>query len=105
MKCVICGEKTDERILCSKHTGVDACLETMAIHTCGSFKQKAGEMEGTCENYLLCAPIKSALKHEMLVTHGLGHVICPRASTNLSKIIYSDTTEDQIKNNYPECLG
>lgn len=104
MKCLICGERTDKSILCGKHTGVDACLKTMTVHACNSFKQKVGEMDGTCENYLLCAPIKSALKHEMLVTRDLGHVVCPHASTNLSKIIYSDVTEEQIKGNYRECL-
>ena len=104
MKCLICKEKTDSKILCSKHLGVDTRLPYLSTHICNSFMQKDGEMEGVCTNYLLCAPIKKALKHEMLVNASLGHVICPHASINLSKIIYSAFSEEEIRANYPEYL-
>jgi hypothetical protein len=104
MKCLVCGEPTDKNILCRKHIGVDGCLESMTVHTCGSFRQKSDEIDGTCVNCLSCAPIKSALKHEIFVKHGLGHIICPYASINLAKIIYSDIKPEQFKENYSECL-
>lgn len=105
MKCLICGEKTDKSILCSKHIGVDACLQYLTVHNCNSFKQKQGEPQGTCEFYLLCAPIKQALKHEILMSGNIGHVICPHAAMNLGNAIYSDVSEEDIRKNYPECLG
>jgi hypothetical protein len=104
LKCLICGAKTENSILCSKHIGVDVPLQYLTVHTCNSFKQKKGDAEGICEFYLLCAPIKKALKHEILMSGNLGHVICPHASMNLGKIIYSDVSEEEIRSNYPECL-
>ena len=104
MKCLICGEKTDKRILCERHIGVDACLQTMTVHTCQSFAQKSGEQTGVCGNYLLCNPIKSSLKHEPFVTRGLGHIICPYATMNIRKIVNSEFTDDEIRGNYRECL-
>lgn len=104
MKCLICGEKTAKKILCSKHLGVDIPLQYLSVHTCTSFKQKDREAQGICEHYLLCTPIKKALKRDFLMSGNLGHVICPHASMNLSKIIYSDVSEEEIRSNYPECL-
>jgi hypothetical protein len=105
MKCLICGEKTDKTLLCKKHMdGVDACLPYLTVHICNSFMQKEGELQGVCENYLLCTPIKKALKREILMNDSIGHVVCPHAGMNLSKIIYSEISEDEIRNNYPECL-
>jgi len=104
MKCLICGEKTDKSILCEKHIGVDTCLPYLTVHNCSSFKQKNGEPEGICEYYLLCAPIKKALKREILMSGNLGHVICPHAAENLGKAIYSEVSEEEIRSNYPECL-
>jgi hypothetical protein len=105
MKCLICGEKTESSILCQKHNNVDSCLKVMTVHTCGSFSQKTGEETGICENYLLCAPIKSALKHEPFITSGLGHIICPYPSQNLRKAIKSDLSENELSGNYRECKG
>jgi len=104
VKCLICGAKTSKRVLCSKHAGVDIPLQYLSVHTCNSFKQKDGDAQGICEYYLSCAPIKKALKREILMSGNLGHVICPHASTNLGKIIYSDVGEEEIRENYPECL-
>lgn len=104
MKCLICGEKTNNKILCSKHIGVDACLQYLTVHNCSSFKQKKEEAEGICEYNLVCTPIKEALKHKILLSSNLGHVICPHASMNLAKVMYSDLSEDEIRGNYPECL-
>jgi hypothetical protein len=105
MKCLICGEKTNNQILCGKHTGVDNCLPYLKVHICQSFMQKKGGPEGVCQNRLLCAPIKRALKHEILFNSNLGHVICPHAATNLREIVYSEVNAEEIKSNYPECLG
>jgi len=106
MKCLICGEKTNNRLLCEKHIGgVDACLQYLTVHNCNSFKQKIGELEGVCEFHLLCAPIKKALKHEILINGNIGHVVCPYAGINLGKVIYSEVSEEEIRSNYPECLG
>jgi hypothetical protein len=104
MKCLICGEKTNKSILCAKHIGVDACLQYLTVHNCNSFKQKEGEPVGICEHYLLCKPIKMALKHEILMSGNIGHVICPHAAMNLGKAIYSGISEEEIRKNYPECL-
>jgi len=59
---------------------------------------------GTCANFLLCEPIKRALKSEALIVPNLGHVICPHASINLAKAIYGQFTEEILRTNYPECL-
>ena len=56
------------------------------------------------QRYLLCEPIKRALKHEILMSGNIGHVICPHAAENLGKAIYSDVSEEEIRSNYPECL-
>ena len=66
--------------------------------------QKVGELNGLCQNYLLCAPIKSALKNEALMTRGLGHVICPYAIVNINRAKNTQLSEQQAKANYPECL-
>lgn len=104
MKCLICGEKTNKRLLCSKHMGVDTYLQYLTVHNCNSFKQKKGEPQGVCEHYLLCTPIKRALEREILMDSNIGHVVCPHAEMNLSKIIYSEVSEKEIRSNYPECL-
>jgi hypothetical protein len=104
MKCLVCGEKANERLLCPKHMGVDTCLQYLTVHNCNSFVQKKGEPQGVCEHYLLCTPIRKALKHEILMSGNLGHVVCPYAEMNLSKAIYSEVSEEEIKSNYPECL-
>lgn len=103
MKCLICGENTEKKLLCPKHKGVDTRLRYLTVHICNSFKQKEGEAEGVCEHYLLCTPIKKALKHEILMGN-LGHVVCPHAAINLSKAVYSEVSEEEIRSNYPECL-
>lgn len=103
LKCLICGEKTDKRILCPKHMNADFSLRFLVANNCNSFMQKDGDMQGVCKWHLSCKPIKNALKHEVLLNN-LGHVVCPYASTNLSKIMYSDLNEDEIRNNYPECF-
>ena len=84
--------------------GVDACLQYLTVHNCNSFKQKEGEPQGICKHYLLCKPIKEALKHEILISSNIGHVVCPYAEMNLSKAIYSEVNEEEIRSNYPECL-
>lgn len=104
MKCLICGEKTDRSLLCPKHIGVDACLPYLTVHNCQSFKQKKGEAQGICEFCLQCAPIKKALKHEILMNSNIGHVICPYAAENLAQAMYSGVNEEAIRSNYPECL-
>lgn len=104
MKCLICGEKTNNKLLCGKHTSVEHCLLYLTVHTCNSFKQKKGEPQGVCEFHLLCEPIKKALKHEALINPNLGHVVCPYAEMNLSKVIYSEVSDEEIKSNYPECI-
>jgi hypothetical protein len=104
MKCLICGAKTNNRLLCGKHTGVDQCLPYLTVHNCQSFTQKKGEPEGVCQNHLLCEPIKRALKHEALINQNLGHVVCPHAGMNLSKAVYSEVNEEEVKSNYPECI-
>jgi hypothetical protein len=104
MKCLICGEKTNSMLLCQKHLGVDACLPYLTVHNCSSFKQKEGEDEGVCERYLLCAPIKKALKHEVLISGNIGHVVCPYAAVNLTKAICSQVKAEEIVSNYRECL-
>jgi hypothetical protein len=48
--------------------------------------------------------MKRALNHEVLFNKSLGHVICPHAATNLSKAVYSEVSEEEIKANYPKCL-
>ena len=103
MKCLICSEKSDDRLLCSKHIGVDLPLRYLSAHTCHSFKQKEGKMKGFCDHYLLCAPIKKALQNEFIFNN-LGHLICPYASLNLSQAIYGKFTKEEIQNNYPECI-
>lgn len=104
MKCLICGEKTNLRLLCSKHIGVDACLQYLTVHTCNSFKQKEEEPVGICEHYLLCKPIKMALKHEILFDSNIGHIVCPHVRINLGKANYSEVNEKEVRSNYPECL-
>ena len=104
MKCLICGEKTEKMLLCPKHIGVDTRLQYLTIHNCSSFKQKEGEFGGMCQHYLSCAPIKKALKHEILMSSNIGHVVCPYASINLSKAVYSKVNKEEIGPNYPECL-
>jgi len=83
--------------------GIDTRLKYLTVHNCNSFKQKKGEPQGICEHYLMCAPIKKALIHEILMGN-IGHVVCPHADMNLSKIVYSEVSEEEIKSNYPECL-
>jgi len=83
---------------------VDSRLPYLTVHICQSFTQQSGEMEGVCQNRLLCEPIKRALNYQVLFNKSLGHVICPHAATNLSKTVYSEVSEEEIKANYPECL-
>jgi len=104
MKCLICGERTEKKLLCPKHMGVDARLQYLTVHYCNSFKQKKGEPEGVCEFYLLCEPIKKALKHEILMSSNIGHIVCPHAEMNLNRAVYSEVSEEEIRSNYPECL-
>jgi hypothetical protein len=52
----------------------------------------------------MCEPIKRALKNEPLIVPNLGHVICPYASSNLSRIIYGEFSQEEIKGNYKECI-
>jgi len=104
MKCLICGEKTKNKLLCEKHASLGDCLPYLTFHICRSFAQKKGEPEGVCEFHLLCEPIKRALKREVLIDRNIGHVICPHAQINLGKAIYLKVSEVEIKNNYPECL-
>lgn len=54
MKCLICGEKTNNTLLCEKHIGVDACLKYLTVHNCMTFEQKIGEPEGICKYRLKC---------------------------------------------------
>jgi hypothetical protein len=103
MKCLICSENSGERILCRKHTGTDAPLRLLTAYSCNSFSQKKDAVNGICEHFLLCAPIKKALQGESLFNN-LGHVTCPYSSINLAQAIYSKFTQDQIRSNYPECI-
>ena len=77
-------------------------LRLLTAYSCDSFRQKKEATNGICENFL-CAPIKTALKHESLFNN-LGHVTCPYAAINLARAIYDKYTEEQIRNNFPECL-
>ena len=52
---------------------------------------------------MMCEPIKRALKNEPLMVPNLGHVVCPHASINLSRIIYGEFSEHELRN-YRECL-
>lgn len=105
MKCINCGEKTDEnQIVCAKCKSVDRCRHFLMAHVCGSFRQMENAEKGACANFLLCEPIKKALKSEALIAPNIGHVICPHAGINLAKAVYGQFTEEILKTNYPECL-
>ena len=78
MKCVNCGGKAEEgKSLRPKCLGIEN-------HTCGSFMQKTGEMDGVCQNAILCEPMKRALQGQSLIDPQLGRVICPYPSVNIS---------------------
>jgi hypothetical protein len=105
MKCLICGAKTNKKILCNKHMReTDSFALSLTNHTCGSFFQRKNDVIGICQNNLLCEPIKRALKGETLIAPNSGHVVCPYPTINLIKIVYRDLEENEIKQNYPECL-
>lgn len=104
MKCLVCGKKTDKKILCNAHMGTDIPSNYLKSHTCGSFFQRKDEIEGICNNNLTCKPVKMAMKGEPFFQSNLGHIVCPHASINVSWVIYNDFAEDQIKGNYPECV-
>ncbi len=84
--------------------GVDRHRPFVHAHICQSFIQVKGDVEGVCKKFLLCTPIKKALKNELLIEPNLGHVVCPHASTNLAKIIYGEFDEETLKMNYKECF-
>jgi hypothetical protein len=52
----------------------------------------------------MCDPIKRALKNEPLIVPNLGHVICPYAYVNLSRVINGEFTQEEIRKNYKECI-
>jgi hypothetical protein len=103
MKCLICGETSGERILCSKHTGTDTPNRFLTANPCGSFSPRKGAANGVCENFLLCTPIKDALKGKPLINN-LGHVTCPHSAINLAQVVYGKYTTDELKGNYSECI-
>jgi hypothetical protein len=84
--------------------GTDTHLSLLKSHTCGSYLQRKGEMTGICNNNLSCKPIKMALKREPFFQPNLGHIVCPHASENISWVMYRDFIDNQIKDNYPECV-
>ncbi|GEM_PF-3414213 len=105
MKCVSCGEKKENnQIVCPKCRGVDRRLHFLTAHACRSFVQMENAEKGLCANFLLCEPIKRALKNGALIEPNLGDVVCPHASINLSKAVYGQFAEEMIRMRYPECL-
>lgn len=100
---MICGRKTDRKILGNSHLGADIPTKCLTSFDCGSFAQKQGETKGICNNNLMCTPIKIALKGEPLF-NDIGHVVCKYPSLNVSYVMYRNLDENQIKQNYPECL-
>ena len=105
MKCVNCGKKTDEgRIVCQGCRNSDIYNKFLTVHTCGSFMQMEGKIEGVCRNVLFCAPIKKALEGEPLIEPWLGHVICPHSSENLIYILHGEFSREDLEHNYKEYL-
>ena len=106
MKCYSCGKKIvdEDYILCMGCRSVDFHVAYLRHHVCGSFRQTEGEIEGACANYLMCTPIKSALKHEPLILAGQGLVVCPHPGINLSRIIHVEVNREDAKRNFPECF-
>lgn len=105
MRCLVCGEKTEKKVLCKKHIrDTDSLALYVTGHTCHSFFQIKDGVPGMCQNHLLCEPIKRALKGEILIVPNLGHVVCPHPTINLADFVYGKIEEKDIKQNYPECL-
>ena len=91
MNCFICGETTDERLLCKNHRNTRKPLRYLSTDPCLSFKQKEGAGNGVCEHFLLRTPIRKALQKETLFTD-LGHKPCLYASINLTQLVYTKFT-------------
>jgi len=105
MKCVNCGRKTEEgKLLCSKCIKIDYYTQFVASHTCNSFFQKEGEMEGVCQNAIVCEPMKNALQGQPLIVPQLGHVTCPHPSLNVSYLVHGRFDRETLKRNYKEYL-
>jgi len=109
MKCVKCGNQTKgNKIVCSSCINTDVATNYIDAHKCHSFKQMKDAIEGVCQNVFLCQPIKKALKNEMLFERGLGHIVCPYPSINLSYITYNDFSQkdlELLEMNYEECFN
>lgn len=105
MKCVNCGGKAEEgRLLCPKCLGIENYTQFVSSHVCGSFMQKTGEMDGVCQNAIVCEPMKRALQGQPLIDPQLGHVICPYPSINISYLRYQKFDKDTLKIKYNEYL-
>lgn len=104
MKCLICGTKTNRRILCKKHVGnTEARSKYLSAHVCTSFLPREGHNSGLCKNNLMCEPIKMALKEQPFFNN-LGHVVCKYPSINVYDAMHREVDEKEIDGKYPECL-
>ena len=105
MKCVNCGLKAEEgKLLCTKCMTADYYTQFVKSHTCSSFTQKEGGIDGVCENAIVCEPMKKALQGLPLIVPQLGHVTCPYPSLNVSYLVYGIFDRESIKRNYKEYL-
>jgi len=103
MKCLICGKRTDGKILCLEHsTPTSSTYGT--VHECTQFMQTKNESERICQFALVCQPIKSALKGEPFVDPSFGRISCPHQHVNRYRMIKTKFTSEQLKPNYGECL-
>ena len=91
MKCVKCGGKAEEgKLLCQKCLGIEDPTQFVLSHVCGSFMQKAGEMDGVCQNAIVCEPMKRALQGQPLIDPELGHCY---VSLPISKYLLSSVQD------------